>query len=255
MTDQVEEFVETDEDDEYYKMLTLIGRSPEEDERISIHEAGHALAARLLGHPLGGATVDPDPNGKYGGLVWGPRHSVAFGKHGDCDDVPELCDKIAALMPNDGEQRNDAADIYLHSMNRCIELAAAAVAERMLLPGEPVPSVSDLEHTIKYAALVCRSPEAAKKFISLCETMARDLLRPYAFILIALSTVLKIRRTLTGKEIDDLIANTCAGFELAAEHRRRADWRKRELAASSFQIECGHANVASLPHTAPDRVW
>ena len=242
------------ERDWYDDHLDALGRTEDEDFRICVHEGGHALAARLLGHPLGGATVDPDPNGKYGGLVWGPRHSVAFGKHGDCDDMPELCDKIAALMLNDGEQRNDAADIYLHSMNRCIELAAAAVAERMLLPGEPVPSVSDVEHTIKYAALVCRSPEAAEKFIDLCETMAHDLLRPYAFILIALSTVLKIRRTLTGKEIDDLIANTCAGFELAAEHRRRADWRKRELAANSFQIERGHVNVASLPRSAPDRV-
>ena len=72
-------------------------------------------------------------------------------------------------------------------------------------------------------------------------------------VIIALSVVLKIRRTLTGQEIDDLIANTCAGFELAAEHRRRADWRKRELAANSFQIECD-VNVASLPRPAPDRV-
>jgi hypothetical protein len=52
--------------------------------------------------------------------------------------------------------------------------------ERMLLAGEPVPSVSDVEHTIQYASLVCRSPEAAERFIRLCETMADDLLRPYA---------------------------------------------------------------------------
>jgi hypothetical protein len=234
---------EHDEYDEYNILLTKFGRSEDEDHRICDHEAGHAIAARLLGHPLGGATVNPDDN--CGGKVWGPAQSAAFGNDGD--DVPELCDQLRAVMPKDGEPRGDSADVYLHAMNRCIELAAAASAERMLLPGEPVPSVSDIEHTMKYAALVCRSPEAAEKFIDLCETMAHDLLRPYAFILIALSTVLKIRRTLTGKEIDDLIGNTCAGFELAAEHRRRADWRKRELAANSFQLECGHVNVASLP--------
>jgi hypothetical protein len=237
MTDQVEEFVETDEDDEYYKMLTLIGRSPEEDERISIHEAGHALAARLLGHPLGGATVDPDPNGKYGGLVWGPRHSVAYGRDDHSDDVPELCDKLRDLMPQDGETRSDAADVYLHALNCCIELVAASVAERMLLAGEPVPSVSDVEHTIKYALLVCRSPEAVKKFIGLCETMADDLLRPYGYVLIALSTVLRIRRTLSGEEIDNVIATTVAGFELAAEQARRRKWRQRIENAGRFKSE------------------
>ena len=42
-------------------------------------ESGHAVAARVLGNPLGGATINPDPNGKYGGLVWGPGYSVAYG--------------------------------------------------------------------------------------------------------------------------------------------------------------------------------
>ena len=132
--------------------------------------------------PLGGATIDPDANGKYGGLVWGPRHSVAYAKDDDGNDVPEICDRLRDLMPQDGERRGDAADIYLHALNCCIELAAASVAERMRLEGEPVPSVSDVEHTIKYASLICRSPEAAKKFISLCETMAYDLLRPYGYV-------------------------------------------------------------------------
>jgi|SRR5271157_5709498 len=77
MDDQVEEIIETDEEDEYYKMLTLIGRAAETDQRIAVHESGHAIAARLLGNPLGGATINPDPNGKYGGLVWGPGYSVA----------------------------------------------------------------------------------------------------------------------------------------------------------------------------------
>jgi hypothetical protein len=84
-------------------------------------------------------------------------------------------------------------DAIGNALNRCIELVAASVAERMLLEDEPVPSVSDVEHTIKYASLVCRSPEAAERFIRLCETMADDLLRPYGYVLIALSTVLRIR--------------------------------------------------------------
>jgi hypothetical protein len=50
-----------------------------------------------------------------------------------------------------------------------------------------------------------------------------------------LATVLKIRRTLTGEEIDDVIATALAEQSLAIERCWRADWRKRELAASSFE--------------------
>ncbi|MHC2716488.1 hypothetical protein ACVIWV_006217 [Bradyrhizobium diazoefficiens] len=120
-----------DEHDEYDDLLAKIGRTEDEDERIAIHEAGHAVAARLLGKPIGGATISPDQNGKYGGLVWGPRHSVAFGNDDDAADVPELCGHLRDLMPQDGEVRGDAADTYLHVLDRCIELSAASVAERM----------------------------------------------------------------------------------------------------------------------------
>ena len=160
--------------------------------------------------------------------------------------MPELCDKLRDLMPQDGEPRSDAADIYLHALNRCIELVAASVAERMLLEGEPVPSVSDVEHTIKYASLVCRSPEAAERFIRLCETMADDLLRPYGDLLIALSTVLRIKRTLDGAEIDEIIWDVLVRNTAAVEHRRRADWRTRELSARVFSAECHYSAATCL---------
>ncbi|MBR0867490.1 zinc metalloprotease [Bradyrhizobium diazoefficiens] len=243
-----------DEHDEYDDLLAKIGRTEDEDERIAIHEAGHAVAARLLGKPIGGATISPDQNGKYGGLVWGPRHSVAFGNDDDAADVPELCGHLRDLMPQDGEVRGDAADTYLHVLDRCIELSAASVAERMLLPGEPVPSVSDVEQAVALAALVCKSAEAVERFLAFCEQQARDLLRQHGPIIMALSIVLKIRRTLTGAEIDDVIATTVAGLQLAAERRRRAEWRKGELAAERFRSACDHPHAAALSRSAPDRM-
>ena len=84
--------------------------------------------------------------------------------------------------------------------------------------------------------------------------MADDLVRPYGHVIIALSVVLKIRRTLMGGEIDDVITTVLAGFERAAEHRRRAEWRQRELSANSFAAEYGHADNASVPHGAHDQV-
>ncbi len=234
-----------DEHDEYDDLLAELGRTEDEDERIAIHEAGHAVAARLLGKPLGGATINPDPNGKFGGLVWGPRHSVAFGSDDDADDVPELCDNLRELMPQDGEARGDAADIYLHVLDRCVELAGASVAERMLLPGEPVLSVGDVEQAVGLATLICKSAEAVELFLAFCEQRAHDLLYPHGPIIMALSTVLKIRRTLTGAEIDDVIATTVAGLQLAAERKRRADWRNAELTAARFRAECEPLDAAA----------
>jgi hypothetical protein len=49
--------------------------------------------------------------------------------------------------------------------------------------------------------------------------------------------VLRIKRTLTGAEIDDLIANICARFELDAERRRRADWQHTVANAAKFEAE------------------
>jgi hypothetical protein len=70
-----------------------------------------------------------------------------------------------------------------------------------------------------------------------------------------LQIVLRIRRTMSGEELNRAIATILASEALAIERCLRADWRARELAANSFQIECGHVNVASLPRSAPDRVW
>lgn len=72
--------------------------------------------------------------------------------------------------------RGYAADMYLHVLDRCIEPAAASVAERMLLPGEPVPSVTDVEQVDALASLVCKSAEAVECFLAFCEQQARDLL-------------------------------------------------------------------------------
>ncbi|WP_369720343.1 hypothetical protein AB8Z38_24620 [Bradyrhizobium sp. LLZ17] len=235
-----------DEHDEYDHLLAELGRTEEEDERIAIHEAGHAVAARLLGKPLGGATINPDPHGNFGGMVWGPGHSVAFGSDDDDGAVPELCNKLQELMPQDGHARSDAADVYLHALDRCVELAAASVAERMLLPGEPVPSVSDVSQAVAFASLVCKSAEAVERFLAFAEQQARDLLAPHVPIIMALSIVLKIRRSLTGAEIDDVIATTVAGLQLAEEQARRREWRNAELAAERFRAECNHTNVVAL---------
>ena len=70
---------------------------------------------------------------------------------------------------------------------------------------------------------------AIDHLVSLAEVMAADLLRPYGLLAIVLATALKIRRTLTGTEADEIIGNTLAGFAQAEELSRPADWHKRDV--------------------------
>jgi hypothetical protein len=68
--------------------------------------------------------------------------------------------------------------------------------------------------------------------------------------------LLRIKRTLDGAEIDEIIPDVQAHKAMMIEHRRRADWRKRELAANGFQAKCGHASAVPLPlpYLAPDPI-
>jgi hypothetical protein len=226
------------------------GRTFDQDVRIAVHEAGHAVAARLLGHPLGGATADPGPG--YEGRVWGERHMEAFTEgRGDASNIREA---LAPSMPAPGEDRSSVSDVFGNVYAHCIELMAGRAAERMLLDGEAVVPADDLRQARELAMLICSSEEAIETFIAHCDIAARDLLYPYGDVVIALSVVLRIARTLNGAEIDKLISDVEARKAAAVEHRRRADWRKRELAANSFEAACHHVNKASMPHLAPDRV-
>src|SRR5260370_42407154 len=88
--------------DTYTELLAASGRSEEEDERISVHEGGHILAARLLGQPLGGATIDPDASGKYGGLGWGPPPRGGVWEVEESDDRAVPCAQVTAVSPDGG---------------------------------------------------------------------------------------------------------------------------------------------------------
>jgi hypothetical protein len=220
---------EVNEDDDDWSPVP--GRSFDSDVRIAVHEAGHAVAARLLGHPLGGATVDPGPG--YEGRVWGERHMEAFTEgRGDASDVREV---LAPLMPQAGEDRSAVSDVFGNVYAHCIELMAGRAAERMLLSDrDPEPPVDDLRQARELAMLLCTSEEAIETFIAHCDVAARDLLLPYGDVVMALSIVLRIKRTLNGAEIDELISDLQTRKALAAEHRRRKEWQRVRESAAAF---------------------
>jgi hypothetical protein len=80
------------------------------------------------------------------------------------------------------------------------------------------------------------------------------LLLPYGDLVMVLSTLLHIKRTLDGAEIDKIIWDMETLKALAIERRRRADLRKGEVAASRFRAECDQLDAARLPSSAQDRV-
>jgi len=53
----------------------------------------------------------------------------------------------------------------------------------------------------------------------------------------ALSTVLGIKQTLSGVEIDDLISELQTRKALAAEHRQRKEWQRVLESAANFKPE------------------
>jgi hypothetical protein len=97
--------------------------------------------------------------------------------------------------------------------------------------------ISDVEQAVGLASLVCKSAEAVEHFLRFAEQQAHDLLFPRAPIIMSLSIVLRIRRTLTGAEIDNVIATMSAQLALAAERARRRQWQNTVASAAAFNPE------------------
>jgi hypothetical protein len=241
-----------EEVDEYDELLASLGRTEEHDQRVAIHELGHVFVNRLIGNSsVSEVTINPGDG--YDGLCRGARRAAfVSGRAGvDARDIREV---LQPLMPREGEDRRTKADVFQSVLDAVTELMAGEVAEKMLLDGEPTSSGDDRRQARELAALICKTGPAIDRFILFCEQQARDLLSPYAGVLMSMQIVLRIHRTMTGEEIDRVIATVVAGQALGLERIRRADWRKRELSANSFEAACHHVNDASMPHLAPDRV-
>jgi hypothetical protein len=110
-----------------------------------------------------------------------------------------------------------------------------SAGEAMLLEGEPAMPADDLRQARELAMLICCSEEAIETFIAHCDIAARDLLLPYGDVLMVLSTVLRIKRTLDGAEIDKIISDLQARKGLAIEGVRRKRWQRVVENAAAFK--------------------
>jgi hypothetical protein len=204
-------------------------RSAADDWRVSLHEAGHVIVGRVLGSELGGVTIIPSET--YGGLTWGPNHfKSGFDSAADDDDivVPDLAEKISALMPGPGESRSGVVDIFTHVHIRVVELCAGTASESLLLPDEaPWVAHSDIRKSRALARLICTSELAIDCYLSFGIAEAKALIEQHRAAVLAIAEALMVHRTLDAEQIDTIIAS-------APERARRADWARVMENAAGF---------------------
>jgi hypothetical protein len=98
------------------------------DHRIARHEVAHLTVGRAIGAQFGGATINADLDLGYGGLCWGPTFQSRFAGETSTSTI----EQITALMPQDGDTRENTAEIYQHVFARVVELTAGSEAEKLL---------------------------------------------------------------------------------------------------------------------------
>jgi hypothetical protein len=245
MNDEVAEMVEADEPDDYDRLLAKIGRSVALDTRVAVHEISHFLLDRLNGSDRI-VQVSITPSETWEGICYGERRQAFANGGRDASDVREL---LQPVMPLPGESHTATADVVQSVLDAVTELMAGEVGERLVL-GSANPASDDRRQARELASLICKSEAATDRFIAFCEQQAADLLAPHAMTVMSLQIILRMRRDMTGKELDQALATVLANLELSGERQRRADWRRRDLAASRFRANVDHFDAARLPRHA-----
>lgn len=203
--------------------------------RIAAHESGHALVARSCGLPVDGTTIDPEIAGpNFFGRTWGPNSR-------DCklleqfSDIP-LCELVRPHLPQPGEDLSIAAELYTTIYARTVELMAGTEAERQLFPDHaPMNAATDMLQATAHANLVATGPEAAAAFIDFAKKEAAARLSANRMALEMLAEELFARKTLTGVELDQIIADSIAPEALKLERKRRKEWAARVASADTFK--------------------
>jgi hypothetical protein len=209
------------------------GRSSNRDMRCAAHEIGHVLLVRILGDTIDGVTIDPGPG--YEGQVSGPWSFQSFA----CGDVDatQIRAELEPKMPRAGEDHAPAADVVSQVTNQIIQCMGGRAAEKLVLRGRPLPALDDYRQARELAAIICTSSKSIERFLKYCEQQAQDLLKPHIDLIFALLPVLRVRRTLTGTEVDEAIAVILRHFDQSAERERRRDWERRMESAKTFRGE------------------
>jgi hypothetical protein len=135
------------------------------DRRIAVLEAGHCIAAVLVGLPVVSVTVENV--GGFAGLT-----SFGDGRADVAGDTTDLCTALARLMPRLGESR----DAVAADLTRCADIVVISLAgieaERLII-GTTLPNTGhDPDEAAAIAALLCRSPASVGAFVAFARAEA-----------------------------------------------------------------------------------
>lgn len=207
--------------------------------QVCLHESGHATIAKLTGQSVGGALARLTPTG-YTGRVWGEAGNACNLVEKSAERL-SLCSRLADVMPQPGEARNDCASIFLISHDRMVELLGGIAAERVLCDNAPLDGSSlDQQEAAAFAAIGC-APAAVEAYLVYAMTQAMALIEANKSVVLAIAAALFEREELSGEEIDGIIAATIARDRLKAEQERRSRWAATMASAAAFKVTLGNS--------------
>jgi hypothetical protein len=179
-----------------------IGRRTFEN-RVAIHESGHATSSRLLALPVSFSSIEY-ANGHYGCT------RATSDDDQPVETVESLCRQLVPLVPDNGSRAAIAVELQ-HAGDQIISLLAGVEAER-LLGDELLPGTEhDLEEARQIAALICRSPSAVSSYLDYARAEARGLLADHADIVLAVADALCECRTIYAAQIDAIVGKAGHG--------------------------------------------
>ena len=189
----------------FYKTLAGADRpmtaTAEERRSIAIHEAGHALASRLLSpeNRLARVSILPAGHGAAGYNLCIPAERVMVGK-GQMEN--QICVLLAGRAAEQVALGEDALTAGASSdLARATELAAAMVNE-LGMAGEPAVSLKALQRSCGGAS---GAAEACRKLLSAQYARVTRLLSEHAAALKALAEALMAAESLEGDEAARII--------------------------------------------------
>jgi hypothetical protein len=212
------------------------GRTAEYNRRIAIHEgAGHAFLARCMGTELKSVSIIPDSNSEGRCLSAAYKCDLDGMADDQTTEISDLCERVQKLMPPLGMGRVESAEFFQRATVLAIELVAGTVAEQILHPHEaPLPTHHDQLEAAAFAGVAVASPGAIPAFLEYAKGEAAALIGDNPDVAMAIADGLVEHGSLTGDQVDAIIASAIATKAAAVERQRRADWQRRCESAARF---------------------